>query len=174
MVIKCVVLVKEQTNRLAEQNRKLRKRPTNTVKWSLKKPIQWRKDSLSTNVLSIEQLDSNVQKKKKHLSSVLCLSPQYTDTNQYHFLWGVCIRDPGSCQYTLPPHFQPLHVQPLPSQVKTHRALRTTFTISFRFFPSPNFISISFLPFVYINCFLQNGIYFLLPGFSPTLHRVEV
>jgi len=64
MVIKCVVLVKEQTNRLAEQNRKLRKRPTNTVKWSLKKPIQWRKDSLSTNVLSIEQLDSNVQKKK--------------------------------------------------------------------------------------------------------------
>lgn len=113
-------------------------------------------------------------KKKNHLSSVLCLSPQYTDTNQYHFLWGACICDPGSCQYTLPPHFQPLHVQPLPSQVKTHRALRTTYTISFRFFPSPNCISISFLPFVYINCFLQNGIYFLLPGFSPTLHRVEV
>ena len=66
-------------------------------------------------------------------------------------------------------HIQPLHAQPFPSQVKTHGALTTTFTISFRSFLSPNSTSTSFLPFVYINCFLQNGICFLLPGFSPTL-----
>ena len=121
-------------------------------------------------VLSIEQLHSNVQKKTQKTSVQFCACPPSIQTPTSTIFSGeyASVLLEAANIPTLSP-FQPLHVQPFPSQVKTHRALRTTFTIGFRSFLSPHSTSISFLPFVYINCFLQNGIYFLLPGFSPTL-----
>lgn len=122
-------------------------------------------------VLSIEELDSNVQiNKERNNSAQFCACPPSIQTptsttfsGQYVSALLEAVNIPSLS------HIQPLHAQPFPSQVKTHGALTTTFTISFRSFLSPNSTSTSFLPFVYINCFLQNGICFLLPGFSPTL-----
>ena len=82
--------------------------------------IQWRKDKQM--VLSAEQLDSNVKRKKKKLSSVLSLFPQYTDTNHYHFLWAAGISSPGSCQYILPLPDPAISGPTIPESGQTHRA----------------------------------------------------
>lgn len=127
-------------------------------------------------VLSTEQLDGNVKKKKTkktQLSSVL-VPPVYRHQplplslgSLYQLSWKLSIYPPSPRSS----HFRPNH-----SRVRSKLAeVMTTFTFSFRSFLSPNSTSISFLPFVYINCFLEEWYLFFAPWFlSNTVPRVEV
>lgn len=170
--IKCVVLAKEQTNRSMEQNRELGNRPANTVNWSLKRAIQWKKDSLSINGTGTTKQPH--LKKKKNPSQILPLSPSTQRPPTTSFLgsrYVSALLEAANLSSLCPS--SPFHVQPLPGEVKTLRA-RDKFHYQFQVFTQshfhfnffPSFCLQELLPgrTVFISCSL------VLPS---TVHRVE-
>lgn len=126
-------------------------------------------------VLSIEQLDSNMQINKERNSSVLCLSPQYADTNQHHLLWAVCISAPGSCQYTFPLPHPATSCPTIPESGQNSRSSYYNFYYQFQIFPQSQF-HVNFFPSFCLHKLLPaEWDLFFAPWFlSNTMHRVEV